>query len=458
MLQSISSHRTSPPPSPAASFLSPKERFAQIRLALTKGIGPKTFSDYMSHYGSAERCLEALFKRNNLPFKLPTKSEIEDHIAQCKKYKIRHLLRSDPDYPLLLSHIPDKDAPLLLFAKGNISRLSEYSIGVVGARNASLSGLKISELIASGLAQQGCMVVSGLASGIDTAAHKAALRHGMTIAVTPSGFHHPYPSENALLQDEIAEKGCIISETPPYEMIGKHAFPARNRIIAGLCSGTVIIEAASRSGTLITARRAFEYDRDVFAVPGCPLDPRSEGGNSLIREGAILVRSANDILENPFPYREVPLKKAAWCRPRDPDSTSELLQRMPHHENKKEEDLFSTSHCSDSLQDSSVQILAKEQEQKNNSSLGKTSLPSSKREENQPKEPETSLYTRLFTLLSAQPVTVDELSASCQLSPPSIIATLGQWEVEGIIEQIPGRGYIRKASSPNMSGNLEEGK
>ena len=206
------------------------------------------------------------------------------------------LVHGDPDYPQALMEIPD--APPILWALGDIALLNRPAVGMVGARNASSLGVRMARRLGSGLSEAGFTVVSGLARGIDTAAHEAALEaEGRTIAVMAGGIDVIYPSENAALAAAIDAEGCRISEHPPGLQPQARHFPLRNRIVAGLSRAVIVVEAATKSGSLITARAALDYGRDVMAVPGHPFDARASGCNILIRDGALLIRGAQDVLE-----------------------------------------------------------------------------------------------------------------------------------------------------------------
>ena len=274
------------------------ERIDWLRLLRSRRVGVATFMRLLREHGSARDALRALPA-------LARAAGVEDY-APCpegvavKEYKAgtalgaRLLLRGDPAYPALLDLLPD--APPLLWALGDAGLLARPMVALVGARNASSLGLRMTRMLTEGLGQSGLVVVSGLARGIDTAAHKAALPTG-TIAVMAGGVDHIYPPENAALAQEIAAQGLRLSEHPiGMEPQARH-FPARNRIVSGLCHGVVVVEAAERSGTLITARNAADQGREVLAVPGHPMDPRAAGCNLLLRDGATLVRSPEDVLE-----------------------------------------------------------------------------------------------------------------------------------------------------------------
>lgn len=432
-----------------------KERIAQIRLARTSGIGPRNFAKFLGEYGSAERVLEALpqfYKtagRNFIPG--PTQSEIEDEIASLEKDNIVHLLRSDPNYPILLSHIPD--APPLLYVKGDISKLSAPSIGIIGARNASINGYKIAENIATELAHANIVIVSGLARGIDTATHQGALSRGMTVAALASSIDCPYPPENTRLQEEIAQTGCLITEAPPGTTPIAQHFPRRNRLIAGLSIGCLIIEASLKSGTLITANLANDYDRMLFAVPGFPLDPRSRGGNQLLRDGAILVETARDIL-NELPQELPHLQEAPWIRPRTP--INDLFTHTPLTQNISSDSHQNKDHKSDL---SPSNMLNNDAEQK----TLKKNIPATDRQNISPKKTKTLTKPQeknisdpclsedtpeklLLSLLSPYPVTVDAIASRCQLSVPVIIGILGKLELDGVVKAVAGGGYTLLSS------------
>ena len=224
---------------------------------------------------------------------------IASEVAAVKRAGARYLFHDGEDYPPLLGQMAG--APPILIARGQASIAARPAVGIVGARNASAAAIKLSRLFAGELAEAGFAVVSGLARGIDGAAHKGALAAGAsgggTIGVIASGIDIAYPPEHAELQEEVAQSGLLLSEHPPgTEPIARH-FPSRNRIIAGIAAGTLVVEAAPQSGSLITARLAGEAGREVMAVPGSPLDARAHGCNQLIRDGAVLVQSAADVIE-----------------------------------------------------------------------------------------------------------------------------------------------------------------
>jgi DNA processing protein len=290
-----------------------------------------------------------------------------------------------PGYPPLLALV--EDAPPVLAVLGDASVLLRRQVGVVGARAASASGRRMAEELAAGLTMAGIVVTSGLARGVDAAAHCGALNaHGRTAAVVAGGLDQPYPPENAGLQARIAaEGGAVVAEAPlGVAPLARH-FPRRNRIVAGMVLGVVVVEAAQRSGSLITARLALEAGREVFAVPGSPLDPRARGSNDLIRQGAHLVETAEDVLANlPASPRDAPLFRA---RP-DPPEPTPAIEEVP------------------APSDAAGQILE---------------------------------------MLGPTPVGVDDLVRRCHLSPPAVRAVLLDLELSGLVEALPGDRVARAA-------------
>lgn len=272
---------------------------AYLRLARTDGVGAVKFHQLLNKYHSPEAALEALpslirNKKNETYFTPPPLSIIIEEIEKTFELQGQFLIYGFQDYPELLAQLDD--APPILTVLGNIDFLHQRNIAIVGARNASMHGVKIAESLAADLASYSIGVTSGLARGIDQAAHKGALYTGFTIAAIACGIDIVYPTEHQKLQREIADKGVLISEFPLGTMPQATHFPRRNKLIAGLCHGCVVIEAALNSGSLITSKLALNYNRPIFAVPGSPLDPRCKGSNNLLRMGAVLTESALDIL------------------------------------------------------------------------------------------------------------------------------------------------------------------
>lgn len=267
-----------------------------LRLSRTEGVGPRAFKSLINRYGGARPALEALpvlARERGRLVRMPSEREIEDEMRAAMRFGVTLLASGEEGYPECLLAIDGP--PPILAVKGRLELLAREGVGIVGARNASASGRKMARLLAMGLGQGGYVVTSGLARGIDTEAHQVALETG-TIAVLAGGLDRPYPPENAELAEKIAEVGLLVSEMPLGLSPRGRDFPRRNRLIAGLSHGVVIVEAARRSGSLITARMANDQGRQVFAVPGSPLDPRCEGSNDLLREGASLCCGAEDVV------------------------------------------------------------------------------------------------------------------------------------------------------------------
>ncbi len=265
-----------------------------MRLIRTDGIGPVRFRNLVERFGSPAEAVHHLptFKPEA---RVWTPAQAEAEIAAAERAGLTYVTWSDPNYPGPLKAI--EDAPPLLLVKGNPAVLRQPALAVVGARNASVNGRKLAGMLAGDMARAGWAIISGLARGIDGAAHEATLAAGgTTIAVLAGGTDVIYPPEHAKLHARIAETGAVISEVAPGTEPTAAAFPRRNRIISGASRGVLVVEATLKSGSLITARLAGEQGRDVFGIPGSPLDPRANGPNSLIRDGATLVERAEDIL------------------------------------------------------------------------------------------------------------------------------------------------------------------
>jgi DNA processing protein len=289
---------TDVPSDTAAAAISDDERLARLRLALSDNVGPATWHQLIDRYGSGEAALAHLPElaqragagRRIRLFAAADASAIMEKTARLGGCI---LMPGDPHYTDLL--IQTGQAPPLLFALGRTSILQQPCCGIVGSRNASANGKRFARETAMALGRAGHAVVSGLARGIDTAAHQASVETG-TIAVMATGLDVIYPDENAGIAEQIAASGCILTEMPPGTRPRAELFPRRNRIIAGLASAVVVIEAAIRSGSLITARLANELGRDVYAMPGSPYDPRSAGTNRLIRDGAVLLDVPQELI------------------------------------------------------------------------------------------------------------------------------------------------------------------
>jgi DNA processing protein len=278
--------------------LTDEQRLDWLRLIRSDNVGPRTFRALLNHYGGARGALSAvpeLARRGGAsqPGKVYSREQAERELRTAETFGARFIALGEPDYPLRLQMIDD--APPLIVLRGKLDALAAPTVAIVGSRNASAAGVKFAERLARDLGQSGLIVVSGLARGIDAAAHRATLATG-TVAVLAGGHDRIYPPEHVGLVSTILGEGVVLSEMPfGWEPRGRD-FPRRNRIISGLAAGVVVIEAARRSGSLITARFALEQGREVFAVPGSPLDPRCEGSNSLLKQGATLVTEAADVV------------------------------------------------------------------------------------------------------------------------------------------------------------------
>lgn len=357
----------------------------RLRLVRTETVGPVTYRRLLQRFGTATAALEALPRLaraagRTTPPAMPSVKEVEREVRSTQRLGGCFVFLGDPDYPPLLALLDD--APPCLIARGDVSALSARAVATVGGRNASANGQRMAEVLAADLARH-VVVVSGLARGIDTAAHKGALTTGRTVAAIAGGLDVPYPEENADLQARIAEAGTVVTEMPLGTVPQARHFPRRNRIIAGLSLGVVVIEAAPRSGSLITARIAQDAGREVFAVPGSPLDPRARGGNDLIRQGAPLVETAADVLEN------LP----------DADRVSERTPLFSTKENANEPDPDAASEALEASADARSQVLA---------------------------------------LLSPEPTKVDDLVRRCQFSPSAVLAVLLELELAGRVRTLPG--------------------
>ena len=347
-----------------------------LRLARTEGVGAVTYRRLLHRHGRAAAALDALANKAAAAGTAPPcdAATARRELDRLHRMGARLLVLGQAGYPALLAMLDS--APPVLALLGDADVLSRPTVAIVGARNASANGQRMAEFLAADLAQAGIAVVSGLARGVDAAAHAGALTTGVTIACIAGGLDVPYPAEHGVLQDSIAESGAVLAEAPLGTAPLARHFPRRNRIVAGLSLGVVVIEAAIGSGSLITAEMAQDAGREIFAVPGFPLDPRSRGANALIRNGAMLIESADDIIDA-LP-RLVPAAA--------PSRTS-LLDFQPP-----------------------------------------------------PKQPATtgSVADQVCELLSGGPTAVDDLIRRCQLSAAAVQSTLLDLELAERIERLPG--------------------
>ncbi|MFA5593482.1 MAG: DNA-processing protein DprA [Micavibrio sp.] len=370
--------------------LDEKERIARLRLIRTENVGPITFYGLLDRFGSAQKAMEALPSLSRKGGRLQNLTLHTEEAALAEMEALQSaggtmVFAGDKHYPLPLSSI--EDAPPVLSVLGNPKLLNLPSIGIVGSRNASLNGCKFAEKLARELGAAGQMVVSGLARGIDTAAHKGALATG-TIAVVAGGIDIIYPPENRALYGQIASEGCIVAENPlRMEPLARH-FPKRNRIISGLAAGVAVIEATLKSGSLITARTAAEQGRDVYAVPGHPFDPRAAGPNRLLQDGATMVQSARDILDNIVHF--------SGSRP--------ALEEEQHG--------FSPAPFPD--EDTAPAF----------------------------EEGAADLHDLILQNISLTPITVDELVRNCHVSIPALQSVLLELELAGRIQKLPSNRIV----------------
>ncbi len=369
---------------PEARRLSEAERRDWLRLIRSENVGPITFFALLERFGTAKAALDALpdlVRRGGRrrPVAIARPEDVERELEATAAIGARVIAHCEPDYPPLLARIAD--APPLISVRGDVRLLARSTIAMVGGRNASLNGRRFARRLAEDLGAAPMVVASGLARGIDTAAHVGALETG-TVAVVAGGVDVIYPEENTALYGEIVSRGAVISEVATGVRPQARHFPRRNRLISGLARGVVVVEAGLRSGSLITARMALEQGRDVFAVPGSPLDPRARGTNDLIRQGAILTESAEDVRRA---FDEMMTRVPPCARPGPPPVGSGLA--VPDSAGGSED---------------------------------------------------AGTRRALAQTLSPTPVTVDEIIRTCQLSPAVVTTVLLEWELAGRVERHPG--------------------
>ena len=382
----------------AARELEPQERLDWLRLCRSESVGPVTFYALLRRFGSAEAALDALPRLSGREGARPAvakrRRDAAAELAAIERLGGRLVCWGEPLYPSALAAV--EDAPPVLTVLGREETLPRLMlapmVAVVGARNASANGRRLARDLAAGLGEAGIVVVSGLARGIDAAAHLGALETG-SVAVVAGGIDIVYPEENRGLHEALARDGAILAELPLGTEPQARHFPRRNRIISGLALGIVVVEAAAKSGSLITARFALEQGREVFAVPGSPLDPRSRGANDLLRNGATLTETASDILAQLGPLLQG--RPAAWeivpPQPRLP-LTPPAPPRAPV------------------------------------AALPPASAPVS----------EDAALALIIEKLSPTPVAVDELVRQCQLSAAAVATLLLELELAGRVERHPG--------------------
>jgi DNA processing protein len=382
-----------------------KDHLDRLRLARTDGVGPILYRRLLQAYRSPAAALAALPElaraggRTASP-QPPTRGDAEREVSALARIGGKFLFLGTPEYPPLLALLDD--APPVIAVQGDAGLLQQpRAVALVGGRNASVNGLRIAEDLAAGLGAAGIVVISGLARGIDAAAHTGALRTGRTVAAIAGGLDVPYPPENAALQARIAADGAIVAEMPLGTAPQARHFPRRNRVIAGLALGVVVIEAAPRSGSLITARLAEEAGRELFAVPGSPLDPRCRGSNDLLRHSAHMTETAEDVLRNlpDSPLRQGIARSPLFARgaaPRRPPALEEAVE-------------------------------AAEIEAESAPGGGATAR------------------EQVIALLGPSPVQVDDLVRRCQLSAAIVMGVLLELELGGRVQTLPGNRVARLA-------------
>ena len=369
-----------------------QDELDRLRLIRTEGVGPVTYRRMLARYGSAAEAIAelpalAFAGGRSAPPAIPSRDDAARELLELHRLGGCMIFLGGPDYPLLLAMLDD--APACISVLGDANLLSNRAVAMVGGRNASANGQRMAESLAAELAQS-VTIISGLARGIDAAAHTGALQTGKTIAAVAGGLDLTYPPEHADLQRRIAATGAVVTEAPLGTDPQARHFPRRNRIIAGLSLGVVVVEAALRSGSLITARLAQEAGRELFAVPGSPLDPRSRGGNDLIRQGAHLTETAQDVLDNlpDHPAREGLARSPLFAHDAAPTGFSE---QAPAWSEPRE----------------SAADLTKAREQ-------------------------------VVDLLGTSPTAVDDVVRRCQFSAAAVMAVLLELELAGRIESLPG--------------------
>ncbi|MCQ2965547.1 MAG: DNA-processing protein DprA [Alphaproteobacteria bacterium] len=371
------------------------ERLAQLQLYRTDQIGPAAYHDLIQTYGSAVEALKNLpdiAKKSGRkrPIKIKSISEIEQEITRLEKANGHFIFETDEIYPDLLKSI--SDAPPVLSALGDINLLQSKKIAVVGTRNCSYNGQIFASNISAQLVENDYTVVSGMARGIDCAAHTGALKNASqnvsTIAVLGTGINVPYPEENRKLYDALREKGLILSEFAIDTAPQPGNFPARNRIVSGLSLGVVVVESAIKSGAMLTANNALDQGREIFAVPGFPLDSHSSGVNYLIKNGAFLTENVNDILEN--------IPNSLNFFPSPPKKTKKKIKIEPE---------FSFD-------------IPKENGEK----------------------------SKILNMLSSTPVELDNIIRNTGLAPDVISGILVELELDNQIERLPANQFIRKST------------
>lgn len=385
--------------------LNDRQRLDWLRLSRSEGVGPRTFQGLINRYGGAAAALESLpvlAASRGRHVRIPTVAEAEAEMRQADRLGVRLLASGEEDYPSRLLEIDGP--PPILAVRGDVEMLHRPAVALVGARNASASGRKMAARLATGLAEAGYLVVSGLARGIDAEAHRASLDRG-TAAVLAGGLDKPYPPENEALYADIAARAVAVSEMPLGLSPRGRDFPRRNRLISGLSLGVVVVEAARRSGSLITARMANEQGREVFAVPGSPLDPRCEGSNDLLREGASIVTSVEDILGVLKPFAGDAERAPRLFREKPSEESAAMFEEWDEAEGDSGSEIYSDN------------------------------------EEEAPVAGNPEM--QLLELIAVDPVEIDILTRMSGLSARAVKEALIELEMAGSVTRLPGNRVAR---------------
>ena len=399
--------------------LTDQQRFDWLRLVRSENVGPRTFRALITNcggVGAALKALPELARRGGAkrPIRVATVEEVEKELIAARKLGVRFVALGEPDYPPALQEIDS--APPVLALRGAAEALRKAAVAIVGSRNASAAGLTFAERLARGLGQAGYVIVSGLARGIDQRAHVASLETG-AVGVLAGGHGKPYPSEAVPLMERMVESGAILSEMPiEWEPRGRD-FPRRNRIVSGLALGVVVVEAARGSGSLITARFALEQNRQVFAVPGSPLDPRAQGTNDLLKQGASICTDADDVLTALEPVRSSDLTamREASGEPGEPLWGEQALYGVDPQSTPR-------TRAGDEFDDASGAPYRTGDEAE-------------------------AARERIVALLGPSPITLDELARAAEASARTVRVALLELELAGRVEYSADRVALRATAN-----------
>jgi DNA processing protein len=398
------------------SRLTDQQRFDWLRLTRSENVGPRTFRALVTNCGGVAAALKALpelARRGGAkrPIRIASVEEVEKELIAARRLGVRFVALCEPDYPPVLQEIDS--APPVLALRGQAAVLRKAAVAIVGSRNASAAGLTFAERLARGLGQAGYVIVSGLARGIDQRAHVASLETG-AIGVLAGGHGKPYPSEAVPLMERMVESGAVLSEMPvEWEPRGRD-FPRRNRIVSGLALGVVVVEAARGSGSLITAQFALEQNRQIFAVPGSPLDPRAQGTNDLLKQGASICTNADDVLTALEPVRSdtMSFMREASGEPGEPLWGEQALYGVDPQSTPR-------TRVGDEFDDAS-------------------GAPYSTADEAE------VARERIVALLGPSPITLDELVRAAEASARTVRVALLELEVAGRVEYSGDRIALRR--------------